>query len=84
MKRQAIIAVDEGTTNSKAALFEKSGAILATGSSPVPIYHPKSGWVEQDPGEIWDATVAAISVCLDVCRTWTSPLSASRTSASLS
>ncbi len=64
MTQRVILAVDEGTTNSKAALFGESGAILTTGSSPVPISHPQPGWVEQDPGEIWEATVAAIAVCL--------------------
>lgn len=64
MAQSVILAIDEGTTNSKAALFAKDGSILATGSSPVPIRHPKSGWVEQGAEEIWDATVAAISACL--------------------
>ncbi|SNT36383.1 FGGY family carbohydrate kinase [Tropicimonas sediminicola] len=64
MTQRVILAIDEGTTNSKAALFAEEGSILATGSSPVPIRHPQSGWVEQDADEIWDATVAAISGCL--------------------
>lgn len=65
MTRRAILAIDEGTTNSKAALFAENGSILATGSSPVPIYHPRPGWVEQNAQEIWEATVAAIKGCLE-------------------
>ncbi|SDL57853.1 FGGY family carbohydrate kinase [Aliiruegeria lutimaris] len=65
MTQRVILAIDEGTTNSKAALFSEDGSILATGSSPVPIRHPKSGWVDQRADEIWDATVAAISACLE-------------------
>lgn len=64
MVERVILAVDEGTTNSKAALFARSGKILASGSSPVPISHPQPGWVEQDPEEIWQATVQAIVTCL--------------------
>ncbi|MGQ9367972.1 FGGY family carbohydrate kinase [Azospirillum sp. ST 5-10] len=60
-----MLAVDQGTTNSKAVLIAESGAILATGSSPVEIRHPRSGWVEQDAGQIWTSIVAAIRACLD-------------------
>ena len=64
MTPRVILAIDEGTTNSKAALFAENGSILATGSSPVPIRHPRPGWVEQGAAEIWDATVAAVAACL--------------------
>ncbi|SOB92024.1 glycerol kinase [Rhodobacter sp. JA431] len=64
MTARTILAIDEGTTNSKAALFSETGAVLATGSQPVPIRHPQPGWVEQDGEEIWAATVAAIGACL--------------------
>lgn len=64
MTQRAILAIDEGTTNSKAALFAEDGTILATGSTPVPIRHPQPGWVEQDANEIWNATVGAIAACV--------------------
>ncbi|MEP2030431.1 MAG: FGGY-family carbohydrate kinase [Paracoccaceae bacterium] len=64
MAQQAILAIDEGTTNSKAVLVDQGGAIIAGGSAPVPIAHPQSGWVQQDADEIWVATQKAVSDCL--------------------
>jgi glycerol kinase len=64
MADRVILAVDEGTTNSKAVLIDQTGAIVATGSAPVPISHPQPGWVEQDADAIWAATQAAVTECL--------------------
>lgn len=64
MVQRAVLAIDEGTTNSKAVLVAEDGEILATGSAPVPISHPASGWVQQDAGEIWQATKTAMAACL--------------------
>lgn len=64
MARRAILAIDEGTTNSKAILVAESGEIISSGSAPVPIEHPKAGWVQQDANEIWTATQKAIANCL--------------------
>ena len=64
MRRRAILAVDEGTTNAKAILVSQEGEIIASGAAPVPIEHPQSGWVQQDAGKIWDATKDAMSACL--------------------
>ena len=64
MARDVILAIDEGTTNSKAVLITRSGEIISTGSAPVPIEHPQSGWVQQDPMAIWTATKQAISDCI--------------------
>ncbi|WP_308917203.1 FGGY-family carbohydrate kinase [Jannaschia sp. LMIT008] len=60
----AILAIDEGTTNAKAVMVALDGAILATGSAPLAITHPRPGWVEQDADAIWDATRHAVSDCL--------------------
>ena len=65
MPRRTVLAIDEGTTNSKAVLVGEDGAILSTGSSPVGIRHPNPGWVEQDAEHIWSSTAAAITSCLD-------------------
>lgn len=64
MARRAILAIDEGTTNSKAVLVAEDGRIIASGSAPVPTAHPRSGWVQQDADEVWSATLKAISACL--------------------
>lgn len=59
-----ILAIDQGTTNSKAILVDKTGRIVSRGSAPVPIYHPQPGWVEQQPIEIWHSVCDAIAACL--------------------
>jgi glycerol kinase len=60
----AILAIDQGTTNSKAVLVSTSGDILSRGASPVGISHPQPGWVEQDPLRIWNSVLEAIAACL--------------------
>lgn len=59
-----ILAIDQGTTNSKAVLVSTSGAILSRGSSAVGIHHPKPGWVEQDPLRLRDSVLEAIAACI--------------------
>lgn len=61
---EVILAIDEGTTNSKAVLVSKSGNIVASSASPVPTQHPQSGWVQQDADEIWTATQIAVTNCI--------------------
>ncbi len=61
---RAILAIDQGTTNSKAVLVSEGGEILARGAAPVGIHHPHPGWVEQDPLRIWESVQEAISNCL--------------------
>src|SRR5580698_8694798 len=48
-----ILALDQGTTSSRAILFDKQGAILAAAQKEFTQIFPKSGWVEHDPIEIW-------------------------------
>ncbi|MQQ10671.1 glycerol kinase [Epibacterium sp. SM1979] len=64
MPRQVILAIDEGTTNAKATFVSQTGEIIASGSAPVPIEHPQSGWVQQDADKIWGATQEAIAACM--------------------
>ena len=64
MAQPAVLAIDEGTTNSKAVLVGVDGKIYSSGSAPVPIEHPQSGWVQQDANAIWQATQDAIAGCL--------------------
>lgn len=61
---RAVLAIDEGTTNSKAVLVSLSGKIVASGSCPVPTQYPQPGWVQQDASAIWTATQEAIAACL--------------------
>ena len=59
-----ILAIDQGTTNTKALVIGPSGAILARGSQPTAISYPQPGWVEQDALEVWRCTRDAIAECL--------------------
>lgn len=61
----AILAIDQGTTNTKAVLVSTSGDIVARGSSAVGIEHPQPDWVEQNPSRIWESVLEAMAACLD-------------------
>ncbi|TCO19162.1 glycerol kinase [Kribbella steppae] len=59
-----MLAIDQGTTNTKAVLVAADGAVLATGSAPVALSTPQPGWAEQDADDIWQSVLHAISRCL--------------------
>ena len=48
-----ILALDQGTTSSRAIVFDHDGAIQATAQKEFPQYFPRPGWVEHDANEIW-------------------------------
>lgn len=48
-----ILALDQGTTSSRAIVFDKSGSIISVAQKEFKQYFPKPGWVEHDPREIW-------------------------------
>ena len=50
-----ILALDQGTTSSRAILFDKKGNIVATEQQEFTQYFPKPGWVEHDANEIWQS-----------------------------
>ena len=54
---KTIIAIDQGTTSSRAILFTEYGKILAQKSAEFPQIFPHDGWVEHDPEAIWSTTV---------------------------
>jgi glycerol kinase len=59
-----ILAIDQGTSNTKALLVSATGEIVARGSTPTGVHYPRPGWVEQDPFEIWRCTLDAIARCV--------------------
>ena len=65
MNPSVILALDQGTTNTKAVLVDPQGIIVAKGIAPVSIEHPRPGWVQQDPEAIWQSVLSAISHCLE-------------------
>ena len=58
---QLILAIDQGTTNSKAALIGADGQLVRGGSAPVGISSPRPGWVEQDAERIWSSVLEAVA-----------------------
>ncbi len=62
---QVILAIDQGTTNSKAALISADGRIVSGGSAPVGISSPRPGWAEQDANRIWTSVLEAMAGCLE-------------------
>jgi glycerol kinase len=64
MSRSHVLAIDQGTTNTKALLFDDRGQVVARASEPVPVVFPRPGWVEQDPAALWRSVEDAIAACL--------------------
>lgn len=56
-----VIALDQGTTSSRAIVFEKSGAIRSMGQYPLTQHYPQPGWVEHDPMEILRTQLMALA-----------------------
>ncbi|WP_138495947.1 glycerol kinase GlpK [Paenibacillus pinistramenti] len=61
---QYIMALDQGTTSSRAILFDKEGRVVHAAQHEFPQYFPKPGWVEQNANEIWGSILAVIASCL--------------------
>ena len=53
MEKKYILALDQGTTSSRAILFNKAGAMVSSAQKEYKQHYPKDAWVEQDPMEIW-------------------------------
>jgi glycerol kinase len=64
MSSGLLLGIDEGTTAVKAALFDVELRAVAEARRPVPITHPRPGWVEQDPELIVQAVVDAVAEVL--------------------
>ncbi|MCS3842422.1 glycerol kinase GlpK [Microbacterium sp. AK031] len=59
-----IVAIDQGTTSTRAIVFNDRGAIVATGQREHEQIFPQAGWVEHDASEIWQNTQAVIDVAV--------------------
>ncbi|HLX59097.1 MAG TPA: glycerol kinase GlpK [Ktedonobacteraceae bacterium] len=54
----AILAIDQGTTRTKALVFDARGRSLAESSSEIPLTYPRPGWVEQDPRDLLQSVIS--------------------------
>lgn len=59
-----ILAIDQGTTSSRAIIFDKAGSVISMGQLEHEQIFPKAGWVEHDPQEIWTNTREVIGKAL--------------------
>ena len=78
-----VLAIDQGTTSSRAIVFRSDISIAASAQQEFPQHFPASGWVEHEPEDIWTSTVATCREALKKAGSpqRTSPRSASPTSA---
>jgi glycerol kinase len=63
-RRRHILAIDQGTTNTKVLLFDDESRVVARASRPVSMSFPQPGWVEQDALDLWRSVEAGIRACL--------------------
>lgn len=61
MAEQYILAIDQGTTSTRAILFDKEGHIFHTAQQEFSQYFPESGWVEHNAHEIWSSVLAVMA-----------------------
>jgi len=59
-----ILAIDQGTTSTRAILFDSAARPIASAQRELTQHYPCSGWVEHDPEEIWDSTVEVARAAL--------------------
>ena len=64
-----ILSIDQGTTSSRALLIDQDGAVLHTRQQEFTQFFPNDGWVEHDPKEIWQTTLAVTREVLDYANT---------------
>jgi glycerol kinase len=60
-----ILALDQGTTSSRAIVFDHAGAVVATEQAEFPQIFPQPGWVEHDPEDIWQSQIGVARSVLE-------------------
>ena len=70
---RTIIAIDQGTTSSRAILFDEAGTILVERSAELPQHFPADGLVEHDPEDIWQNTIEVATAIVAEAQSLGSP-----------
>ncbi|HLU37622.1 MAG TPA: FGGY family carbohydrate kinase, partial [Thermomicrobiales bacterium] len=60
-----ILAIDQGTTSSRAVVVDRSGRFLEVAQEEIDQIYPRSGWVNHDANNIWDVTMRVVLQALD-------------------
>src|SRR5712691_9784882 len=63
-----LLAIDQGTTSTRAILFDAAGAVRHTARAPLRQIYPRPGWVEHDPEEIWQAVLGTCREAIAAAR----------------
>ncbi|MGN6303980.1 MAG: glycerol kinase GlpK [Mesorhizobium sp.] len=71
-----ILAIDQGTTSSRAIVFDRGMKIVGVGQKEFTQHYPASGWVEHDPEEIWSSVLWAVKTALKKARVSASEIAA--------
>ena len=66
MADKYVLAIDQGTTSSRAIVFDHSGQIVATGQKEHEQIFPRAGWVEHNPVEVWNNVRAVVAEALSI------------------
>lgn len=67
-EKRFVLTIDQGTTSSRAILFDRSSAIRGVAQQPITQHFPKSGWVDHDPNEIWESVRGCVGQALASAR----------------
>lgn len=59
-----VLAIDQGTTSSRAIVFDRDGRIRGLGQHPTRQIYPQPGWVHQDADDLWETTVSSVNDAL--------------------
>ena len=71
-----ILALDQGTTSSRAILFDRDGRAVSVAQQEFPQIYPRAGWVEHDPEAIWSSQLAVAKQAIANARTQSSEIAA--------
>ena len=58
--KKYVLSIDQGTTSSRAILFDKKGNIVKVAQQEFTQYFPQPGWVEHDANEIWESVQSVV------------------------
>ena len=67
LMKQYILSFDQGTTSSRAIIFDHDGTIISVAQKEFGQYFPQPGWVEHDPQEIWSSQAAVATEVILKC-----------------
>ncbi len=62
-----ILSLDQGTTSSRAIIFDQKGSVVGAAQQEFPQIYPEPGWVEHDPNDIWESQLSVAREVLQTC-----------------